>query len=94
MAKVLRKTYLEAESPRYAWYQITMIQLVEGFVIEKKSGCQGRKPHTDAWFRWESFAATETYDKILRRKTKPGRKRVYRQVQQPDQLELFMGEPR
>lgn len=94
MVKILRQTYLEAKSPHHPWYLLTMIQLAEGFVIEKKSGCQGRRPHIDAWFRWESFAATETYDKILRRKTRLGRKRVYRQVQQPDQLELFIGEPR
>ena len=91
MANVLKQTYLEAESPRHAWYQITMIQLTEGFVIEKCSGCQGRKPHIEAWFRWESLAANEVYDRILKTKTKLGRKRVYRKVQQRDQLELFRG---
>jgi len=89
MPKVLIQTYLEAESPRHAWYQIRMIQLAEGFVVEKKSGSHGHKAHTEAWFRWETAAARKVYDKILKAKTKTGRKRVYREVPSPDQLELF-----
>ncbi len=89
MPKVLIQTYLEAESPRHAWYQLRMIQLAEGFVVEKKSGSRGHKAHTEAWFRWEPAAARKVYDKILRAKTKTGRKRVYREVSSPDQLELF-----
>jgi len=89
MPKVLVQTYFEAESPRHAWYQIRMIQLAEGFAVEKKSGSCGRKAHTEAWFRWESTAAQKVYNKILRVKTQPGRKRVYREVPSHAQLELF-----
>lgn len=90
MPKILTQIYLEAESSCHAWYQIRMIQLAEGFVIEKQSGCRGGKAHTEAWFRWERIAARKFFDRILSAKTKIGRKRVYRKVPSPpDQLELF-----
>jgi len=86
---VLQQTYLEADSPGHAWYRLQLIQLAEGFVIEKHSGCRGRKAHTEAWFRWDKTAARKVCDRILRNKTKDGRRRVYREVPSPAQLELF-----
>ncbi len=87
--KILEQVYLEAESPQHAWYQLRMIQLSEGFVIEKQSGSRGHKRHTEAWFRWEQKSARKFYDKILCNKSKPGRARIYHRVSQQNQLELF-----
>ncbi|ORJ61347.1 hypothetical protein [Geothermobacter hydrogeniphilus] len=86
---VLLQTYLEADSPGHAWYQLRLIRLAEGYVVEKKSGRRGRKGQVEAWFRWDSGAARCLYDKILDNKTREGRRRVYRIVPSPDQLELF-----
>jgi len=57
MATVLLQTYLQAESPGGAWYQLQMVQLAEGYAVEKQSGCRGRKAHTEAWFRWDVTTA-------------------------------------
>ncbi|RMH03590.1 MAG: hypothetical protein D6704_12410 [Nitrospirae bacterium] len=88
-SRILSQTYLQSDSPAYAWYQLRLLRLAEGFAVEKTSGCRGRKPNTEAWFRWEETAARKLYDKILHTKTSGNRQRRYKQSQEEIQLSLF-----
>lgn len=76
----LRQVELEASSPHAARYALRLLELSEGFVIEKVSSARGRQPQSEAWFRWTRQEAERDFEKILRRKTRPGRKRCYREV--------------
>ena len=76
----LRQVELGATSPQSARYVLRLLELREGFVIEKVSGARGRRPQSEAWFRWTRQEAERDFEKILRRKTRPGRKRCYREI--------------
>lgn len=81
---ILRNIILEAESATNAWYQIMLLQFQEGFVVEKRSGRKGHLGDRRAWFFRDQAQAEKTVNRILREKTKPGRKRVYRLLPTPD----------
>jgi len=73
--KVLRHTRLIAESVKGAWYELYLIDIPHGYLIEKHSGIssgQGRQKET--WFRRELNEAERKYSQILRDKLNPLRK--------------------
>jgi len=82
-------------SPRKAWYELSILKLLDGYIIQKCSGCSGsRKNNTEMWFRFTLEAAELKFQMILQRKTNPDRKssRHYELKTQPQsqtQLELF-----
>jgi hypothetical protein len=76
----LRQVELEAVSPQSARYVLRLLELREGFVIEKVSGSRDRRPRSQPLFRWTLQEADRDFEKILRSKTRPGRKRCYREV--------------
>lgn len=75
---VLQNIMLEADSTGKAWYQIKLLRLKEGFVVEKFSGPRGRLGDRRAWFFWDQGEAEKAVERTVRAKTNPGRKRVYR----------------
>ena len=81
---ILRFITLEADSATNAWYQVKLLRLREGFVVEKRSGRRGHLGDMRAWFFWDQEQAEKTLKRILREKTKPGRKRIYRLLPTPD----------
>lgn len=76
----LRQQQLEADSPHRARYVLRLIALREGFVVEKIASSLGRKRRYDARFFWTKREAEISFEKILRQKTRAGRKRCYREV--------------
>lgn len=80
--KILQTFLLEAESAMNACYQLKLLRLQEGFVVEKLSGRKGHLGDRRAWFFWDQSEAEQAFERIVLKKTSPGRKRVY-QVLQP-----------
>lgn len=87
----LKQVELEAASPLAARYVLRLLVLQEGFVIEMSASARGRRPHSEAYFRWTLQEAEREFEKILKRKTRPGRKRCYSEVcfLPEGQLQLF-----
>ncbi|MDO3377098.1 hypothetical protein [Geoalkalibacter halelectricus] len=77
---ILRQQQLEADSPHCARYVLRLVALREGFVVEKMASSLGRKRRYEARFYWTRREAEINFEKILRQKTRVGRKRCYRQV--------------
>ena len=80
LAVVLRKVTLKAQSPRNAFYVLTLERITDGFLIRKASGANGRVYDREAWFRESLSDAERMFTKILREKTNPCRKRPRRYV--------------
>lgn len=76
----LKQVELEASSPLAARYVLRLLALQEGFAIEMVASACGRQPHSEAYFRWTLQEAEREFEKILKRKTRPGRKRCYNEV--------------
>lgn len=77
---ILRHQQLEADSPQHARYVLRLLALREGFVVEKVASSLGRKRRYEARFYWNRREAEISFERILRQKTRVGRKRCYRQV--------------
>lgn len=86
---VIRQVLLQAESACSAWYRLRLLQIRDGYVIEKTSGSTRGRGQLETWFRWQREDAEKVFSKIIRRKTKSNRKRVYRKCSPSMQLELF-----
>ena len=74
MAVMLRKVTLKAQSPRNAFYVLTLERITDGFLIRKASGANSRGYDPEAWFRESLSDAERMFMKILREKTNPNRK--------------------
>ncbi|MBW2021254.1 MAG: hypothetical protein JRI39_15140 [Deltaproteobacteria bacterium] len=72
---VLRKITLKAQSPRNAYYVLTLERVTDGFLIRKASGANGRVYDREAWFRERLSDAERMFMKILREKTNLNRRR-------------------
>ena len=71
---VLKKANLRAQSPRNAFYILTLEQITDGYLVRKESGGNGMVFNREAWYR-ESFAdAEKLFLRILKKKTNPNRK--------------------
>jgi hypothetical protein len=90
--RVIQQMILNANSSAGAWYQLRLLEIAEGYVIEKRSGRRGAEGQMECWFRWTQLDAEKVFSKIYQAKTRPGRKRVYVENKDPSknlQLSLF-----
>ena len=93
--KVLKSVYLEAESPRRAFYKLSLKKITDGYLVCKESGANGKVLHREAWFRETLREAERLFERKLLQKTSVLRKspRRYRPVERDKnrvkQLELF-----
>lgn len=90
--EVLRQVFLQANSARSAWYRLRLLQIRDGYVVEKSSGSARGRGQLEAWFRWGREDAERVFTRILQRKTKPSRARAYSLCLPLTQLELFSSE--
>jgi len=74
LAVVLRKVTLKAQSPRNAFYVLTLERITDGFLIRKASGANGRVYDREAWFRESLPDAEKLFGRIFREKTNPNRR--------------------
>ena len=74
MSEVLKKVTLKAQSPRNAFYVLTLERITDGFLIRKASGANGRVYDREAWFRESLSDAEKLFGRILREKTNPNRR--------------------
>jgi len=72
---VLKKANLRAQSPRNAFYMLTLEQITDGYLVRKKSGGNGVVLHREAWYRENLSDAEKLFARILKRKTNPNSKR-------------------
>ena len=82
--KVLQRTRLVAESARQAWYELYLIRIPHGFLIEKHSGITNSPSRQkETWFRRDQAAAENKFFGIIKDKLNPERKspRKYRVVE-------------
>jgi len=78
---ILHTRLLASESPRQAWYELSVIAVPPvGYLVRKVSGCQGRKGQSETWFRPDLASAQRKYQQLIHNKTRPDRPgRRYRQ---------------
>jgi hypothetical protein len=81
---VLKHTRMESESVRHAWYELYIVKIPHGFVIEKVSGGIGCGRQRESWFRRERTDAEKKFDQIVADKINPARRspRKYSLVKQ------------
>jgi hypothetical protein len=90
--EVIRQIQLKADSACNAWYHLRLLRIQDGYVIEKSSGSERGQGPLEAWFRWGREDAERVFSKIVQRKTRTNRTRVYRMCPASAQLELFSAE--
>lgn len=90
--EIIRQVFLQAESARSAWYRLRLLQIRDGYVVEKSSGSTRGRGQMEAWFRWGREDAERVFSKIVQIKTRTNRTRVYRMGSPSTQLELFSSE--
>lgn len=78
--KILRTIRLEATSPKNAWYELELVELLEGFAVIKRSGQQAAKGLEDAWFRRTLESAEKKYLDTVKQKTSRTTGRQYNEV--------------
>lgn len=78
--KILQKTRLEATSPKNAWYELELVELLEGFAVIKHSGQYAAKGVEDAWFRRTLDSAEKKYLDIIKQKISRTTGRQYKEV--------------
>ena len=71
---VLKHTRLEAKSSRGAWYELFMVKIPHGFIVEKVSGGTGCGRQRESWFRRELAEAEKKFERIVADKTNPERR--------------------
>jgi hypothetical protein len=79
--EVLQCARLVAESVKGAWYELYLIGVGNGFLIEKHSGTNNsRSRQKETWFRRDLTAAETKFFGIIKDKLNPDRKspRKYR----------------
>lgn len=91
-SEVIRQVFLQAESTCSAWYRLRLLQIRDGYVVEKSSGSTRGRGQMEAWFRWGLKDAERVFSKIVHKKTKPNRTRAYRVGSSSTQLDLFPSE--
>jgi hypothetical protein len=77
----LVKICLVADSPRSAYYEVSVIYLPgAGYLIQKASGGAGAKPNLETWFRPTYSAAVEKQQQLVKGKLRKSRGRIYHEV--------------
>jgi hypothetical protein len=73
--RILQRIRLEAESVRGAWYELYLVDTLNGFLIEKHSGsAHGHSRQKETWFRRTRPDAERKYTQILSSKLNQKRK--------------------
>jgi hypothetical protein len=77
----LVKICLLADSPRSAYYEVSVIHLPgAGYLIQKASGSAGAKPNLETWFRPTYSAAVEKQQQLINGKQRRKKGRIYREI--------------
>lgn len=71
---VIMRSRLEADSAHKAWYELVLISINEGYLVEKVSGAVGHANHSEIWFRSDFDEAEKKFKRIIADKTNPNRK--------------------
>ena len=77
---ILQSIRLEADSPKKAWYELQLVQLLEGYAVIKVSGPQGSSGQEVDWFFRALEPADKRYTTIVNQKTARKSGRQYKQV--------------
>ncbi|QOX81059.1 hypothetical protein FY034_18965 (plasmid) [Trichlorobacter lovleyi] len=72
--RMIMRSRLESDSVQHAWYELALISIRGGFLIEKHSGSDIGGLNIEIWFRRSLDAAEKKYSQILHEKIKPDRK--------------------
>jgi hypothetical protein len=72
--RILKHTRLLAQSAKCAWYELYLVRLPHGYLIEKISGAQGCGRQRETWFRRHQPDAEKKFEKIISDKTNPDRR--------------------
>lgn len=85
--RVLLHSRLEADSARNAWYEISLIAIQDGYLIEAHAGDRSRRSK-EIWFRPKLEEAQKKYSRILNDKVNPARRspRKYKLVKEVSHL--------
>ena len=75
LSHVPKNVTLIAQSPRNAFYELTLERIREGFLVRKASGGNGKIYNREAWFRENLDEEEKTFVRILNEKTNPQRRR-------------------
>ena len=79
--EALVKICLVADSPRSAYYEVSVIHLQGvGYLIRKASGGAGAKPNIETWFRPTYSAAVEKQQQLINGKQRRKKGRIYREI--------------
>jgi len=68
-SEVIRQVFLQAESTCNAWYRLRLLQIRDGYVVEKSSGSTRGCGQMEAWFRWGLEDAERVFSKIVQIET-------------------------
>lgn len=92
MKKTIRETFLKADSKNSAYYKLITTEINDGFIIKKVSGCKGRVPHEETYYRESLVDAINLHTKKIKEKTntRSKRKRVYYIVSDSDSEKLLL----
>jgi len=82
---VLKKAHLMAYSPHNAFYELTLEQITDGYLVRKESGGNGVVLHREAWYRKNLSDAEKLFARILKQKTNPNSKRDRKYVLEPSE---------
>jgi hypothetical protein len=87
--RMIMRSRLESDSTQRAWYELALIAIRGGFLIEKHSGSDSGGLNVEIWFRRSLDAAEKKYGQILHEKTNPERKspRKYHLVYPADEAD-------
>lgn len=77
---ILKQSYLEADSPKKAFYRIKITEDMGKYTVKKESGCNAKILHKQAWNFDNQEDALKFYNKKIKEKTKRGRKRIYKRI--------------
>ena len=80
--QLIKSVYLEAESPKRAFYVLALKKIADGYLVCKESGAEGKVLHREAWFRETLTEAERLFERKLLQKTRVSRRspRKYKPV--------------
>ncbi|OHB59766.1 MAG: hypothetical protein A2Y12_03540 [Planctomycetes bacterium GWF2_42_9] len=75
---VCRTALVSPDSPRQAYYIVSVIQIRDGYVIRKESGGNQAKPQIESYWRPGLKLALEKYNLLLGAKLRKQKGRTYK----------------
>jgi len=77
---VCRTSLVSPESPKRAYYIVSVIRIRDGYVIRKESGGNQAKPQIESYWRPGLKLALEKYNLLLEVKLRKKKGRLYQEV--------------